>query len=40
MAPEERAVNKKVVIGTLWEDDKQEYTLRWEKFIQDLKSQE
>ena len=36
LSPEERAQNRKIVIGTLWEADKPEYTARWREFVASL----
>jgi 2-oxoglutarate ferredoxin oxidoreductase subunit beta len=34
--PEAKAANRKIVIGTLWEAEKPEYTQRWADFVQGL----
>ncbi len=31
--PEERAANRKIVIGNLWDEPKPEYSERWESFV-------
>ncbi len=36
LSAEERAANRKIVIGTLWDVDKPEYTARWADFLKDL----
>jgi 2-oxoglutarate ferredoxin oxidoreductase subunit beta len=36
LSPEERAANEKIVVGTLWEDDRREYTARWQQFVETL----
>ena len=33
LAPEERAANQKIVVGTLWDVDKPEYTRRWAELV-------
>ena len=33
LSPEERAANEKIVIGTLWEADKPEYSRQWAEFV-------
>ena len=40
LSPEERAANRKIVIGTLWDDDKPEYCERWEQFVRELSEEE
>jgi 2-oxoglutarate ferredoxin oxidoreductase subunit beta len=40
LSPEERAANHKIVIGTLWDDDKPEYCERWEQFVRELSEEE
>ena len=34
--PEQRAANRKIVVGTLWDVQKPEYTARWAEFVQSL----
>jgi 2-oxoglutarate ferredoxin oxidoreductase subunit beta len=36
LGDEERAANRKIVIGTLWDAEKPEYTERWERFVTEL----
>ena len=36
MTPQERAANTKIVVGTLWEADRPEYTARWREFVAGL----
>jgi 2-oxoglutarate/2-oxoacid ferredoxin oxidoreductase subunit beta len=36
MSSEARAANEKIVVGTLWEDDRPEYTATWKRFIETL----
>ena len=36
LSPEEQAQNRKIVIGTLWEADKPEYTARCREFVANL----
>jgi 2-oxoglutarate ferredoxin oxidoreductase subunit beta len=36
LSPEERAANRKIVIGTLWNVDRPEYTQRWAELVQGL----
>jgi 2-oxoglutarate ferredoxin oxidoreductase subunit beta len=36
LSPEARAANRKIVIGTLWNVDKPEYTRRWAELVQEL----
>jgi len=37
LSPEGRAANRKIVIGTLWESEKPEFTARWREFVAGLK---
>jgi 2-oxoglutarate ferredoxin oxidoreductase subunit beta len=39
LSAEERAANKKIVIGTLWETDKPEYCARWAEFTAKMQSE-
>jgi 2-oxoglutarate ferredoxin oxidoreductase subunit beta len=36
LSPEERAANSKIVIGTLWQADKPEFTARWQELVDGL----
>jgi len=36
LGPEERAANRKIVVGTLWDTDKPEYTERWANLVKGL----
>ena len=36
MTPEERAANEKIVVGTLWEEDRPEYCAKWKEFVATL----
>jgi 2-oxoglutarate ferredoxin oxidoreductase subunit beta len=37
---EARAANCKTIVGTLWEDERPEYTARWREFVQELANAE
>ena len=39
LPPEERAANRKTVIGTIWEDDKPEYGAQWAKLVRRLQDE-
>jgi 2-oxoglutarate ferredoxin oxidoreductase subunit beta len=39
MSPEERAANQKMIVGTLWEDEKPEFVERWQGLVQQLESE-
>ena len=39
LSPEERTANRKIVVGTLWDVEKPEYTARWAKFVEDLQAE-
>jgi len=36
LPPEQRAANQKIVVGTLWDAEKPEYTARWDEFVSEL----
>ena len=36
LSPEQRAANRKIVIGTLWDAEKPEYSARWAEFVNGL----
>ena len=38
--PSERADNRKIIVGTLWDRDKPEYTARYEEFVRGLETRE
>jgi 2-oxoglutarate ferredoxin oxidoreductase subunit beta len=38
--PDQKARNRKIILGTLWQEDKPEYTARWQEFVQGLAGSE
>jgi hypothetical protein len=36
LSAEERAANRKIVVGTLREQDEPEFTRRWDEFVKEL----
>jgi 2-oxoglutarate ferredoxin oxidoreductase subunit beta len=38
LPPEERARNRKIVVGTLWQEDKPEFIDSWNKLVRRLQS--
>ncbi|MBT3219185.1 MAG: 2-oxoacid:ferredoxin oxidoreductase subunit beta [Proteobacteria bacterium] len=36
LSPAERAANKKIVVGTIWEAEKPEFTAQWKRFVETL----
>ena len=40
MPPEERAANRKIVIGTLWQAEKPEYSARWKELVDRLQAED
>ena len=36
LPPKQRAANEKIVVGTLWEAEKPEYTAQWDAFVREL----
>jgi 2-oxoglutarate ferredoxin oxidoreductase subunit beta len=40
LSPEERAANEKIIVGTLWDAQKPEYTQRWKELVQRLQAKD
>ncbi|MCP4654715.1 MAG: 2-oxoacid:ferredoxin oxidoreductase subunit beta, partial [bacterium] len=40
LSPEERAANRKIVVGTLWKAEKPEYVARWQGLVERLQAEE
>jgi 2-oxoglutarate ferredoxin oxidoreductase subunit beta len=40
LPPEERAANKKIVIGTLWQAEKPEFAARWKTLVEKLQAED
>jgi 2-oxoglutarate ferredoxin oxidoreductase subunit beta len=40
LPPEERAANTKIIIGTLWQQDKPEYIARWQERVAQLQAKD
>ena len=36
LPPKQRAANEKIVVGTLWDAEKPEYTAQWDAFVREL----
>jgi 2-oxoglutarate ferredoxin oxidoreductase subunit beta len=38
LSPDERAANRKIIVGTLWQEEKPEYIERWQQLVNKLQA--